>query len=130
MATYRANAPTSSSSEKPVLSPAQGGTPPLSSDTSPAVPSDVIYKLLGFTFAMAFFPLGSYFFTVNMVFNGESDSLALCEYAGSVRARVWQSLARRAGAALAKGMDEARIRSRHRLTFRQAIQHTQALSRP
>lgn len=68
MATYRSNATTS---EKPILSPAQGGTAPTSSDTSPAVPSDVIYKLLGFTFAMMFFPIGSYFFTLNIVFNGE-----------------------------------------------------------
>ncbi|KPI45268.1 Vacuolar ATPase assembly integral membrane protein vma21 [Cyphellophora attinorum] len=48
MATYRSNA-SYDTSEKPILSPAQGGAPPPPSDTSPAVPSDVIYKLLGFT---------------------------------------------------------------------------------
>ncbi|CEI65053.1 unnamed protein product [Fusarium venenatum] len=45
------------------------------SSTAPAVPrynSQVIYKLLAFTFAMVFLPIGSYFLTVNNVFNGKS----------------------------------------------------------
>ncbi|KAI9899385.1 hypothetical protein N3K66_005846 [Trichothecium roseum] len=43
------------------------------SDVSPAVPSDVIYKLLAFTFAMVVIPIGSYFVTVNTVFSGNSS---------------------------------------------------------
>ena len=60
-----------------------------SSDVTPAVPtyvhrlrelcslpiltifySDVIYKLLGFTFAMVFAPIGMYFLTVKSIFSG------------------------------------------------------------
>jgi hypothetical protein len=70
MATYRGAVP-SDLSEKTV-SPAQGGVDPGPSDTSPAVPADVIYKLLGFTLAMIVFPIGSYFFTMRTVFNGKS----------------------------------------------------------
>ncbi|KAL8308685.1 hypothetical protein RB593_006822 [Gaeumannomyces tritici] len=40
------------------------------SDTTPAVPFDVIVKLLAFTFAMIVVPIGSYFATVNNVFSG------------------------------------------------------------
>ncbi|KAJ5475539.1 Vacuolar ATPase assembly integral membrane protein vma21 [Penicillium diatomitis] len=40
------------------------------SDTTPAVPADVIYKLLAFTAAMAIGPIGVYFLTVNSVFGG------------------------------------------------------------
>ncbi|KAL7942393.1 hypothetical protein V8C42DRAFT_332248 [Trichoderma barbatum] len=43
------------------------------SDTSPAVPSHVIYKLLGFSAAMIIIPIGSYFLTVHTVFNGNSS---------------------------------------------------------
>ncbi|KAL4729820.1 vacuolar ATPase assembly integral membrane protein vma21 [Fusarium chlamydosporum] len=43
------------------------------SSTAPAVPSQVIYKLLAFTFAMIVVPIGSYFLTVNTVFNGNSS---------------------------------------------------------
>ncbi|KAG9507067.1 vacuolar ATPase assembly integral membrane protein vma21 [Fusarium musae] len=43
------------------------------SSTSPAVPSQVIYKLLAFTFAMIVVPIGSYFLTVNTVFRGNSS---------------------------------------------------------
>ncbi|KAJ6157719.1 hypothetical protein N7470_005311 [Penicillium chermesinum] len=42
------------------------------SDVSPAVPSDVIYKLLFFTAAMVFGPIGMYFLTVNAIFSGNS----------------------------------------------------------
>ncbi|KAJ5639314.1 uncharacterized protein N7484_007176 [Penicillium longicatenatum] len=42
------------------------------SDVTPAVPADVIYKLLGFTFAMVFAPIGVYFLTVNSIFSGNA----------------------------------------------------------
>ncbi|KAI0382094.1 hypothetical protein F5Y04DRAFT_57941 [Hypomontagnella monticulosa] len=41
-----------------------------SSSTAPAVPTDVILKLLAFTFAMVVIPIGSYFLTVNTIFKG------------------------------------------------------------
>lgn len=40
------------------------------SDITPAVPTDVIFKLLGFTFAMIVCPIGSYFATVDTIFKG------------------------------------------------------------
>ncbi|KAJ3522025.1 hypothetical protein NM208_g13037 [Fusarium decemcellulare] len=43
------------------------------SNTAPAVPKDVIYKLLAFTLAMIVVPIGSYFLTVNTVFQGKSS---------------------------------------------------------
>ncbi|KAJ5463462.1 hypothetical protein N7475_008406 [Penicillium sp. IBT 31633x] len=43
-----------------------------SSDVTPAVPADVIYKLLGFTAAMVAGPIGMYFLTVNTIFSGSS----------------------------------------------------------
>ncbi|CAL5866173.1 uncharacterized protein PFLUO_LOCUS380 [Penicillium psychrofluorescens] len=43
-----------------------------SSDVTPAVPADVIYKLLGFTAAMAAGPIGMYFLTVNWIFSGNA----------------------------------------------------------
>lgn len=42
------------------------------SDTTPLVPASVIKTLLGFTAAMVIIPIGSYFLTVNTVFNGNS----------------------------------------------------------
>ncbi|ROV97621.1 hypothetical protein VSDG_04628 [Cytospora chrysosperma] len=42
------------------------------SNIAPAVPMDVIAKLLAFTFAMIVMPIGSYFATVNTVFKGNS----------------------------------------------------------
>ncbi|CAG8021779.1 unnamed protein product [Penicillium olsonii] len=42
------------------------------SDVTPAVPADVIYKLLGFTAAMVAGPIGMYFLTVNTIFSGSS----------------------------------------------------------
>ncbi|KAJ5306515.1 hypothetical protein PENANT_c031G04626 [Penicillium antarcticum] len=42
------------------------------SDVTPAVPADVIYKLLGFTAAMVAAPIGMYFLTVNSIFSGSS----------------------------------------------------------
>ncbi|KAL2408074.1 hypothetical protein ABEF95_016282 [Exophiala dermatitidis] len=66
------------------ISEAQGGpsTSTQVSDTSPAVPASVIYKLLGFTMAMIFFPIGSYFLSVNLVFGGKEIS---CPSAPAVR---------------------------------------------
>ncbi|KAJ4402929.1 vacuolar ATPase assembly integral membrane protein vma21 [Didymella pomorum] len=43
------------------------------SNTSPAVPSGVIFKLMSFTFAMITLPIGTYFFTNAYVFNGNDD---------------------------------------------------------
>ncbi|KAF2498553.1 vacuolar ATPase assembly integral membrane protein VMA21 [Lophium mytilinum] len=42
------------------------------SNIAPAVPAAVIWKLLGFTFAMITMPIGTYFLTVNAVFKGNS----------------------------------------------------------
>jgi len=42
------------------------------SNIAPAVPAHVIYKLLGFTFAMVTFPIGFYFLTLNLLFKGNS----------------------------------------------------------
>ncbi|KAI1394224.1 VMA21-like domain-containing protein [Hypoxylon trugodes] len=53
---------------------------PQSSNTAPAVPMDVILKLLAFTFAMVIVPIGSYFLTVNTIFKGNST------YAGGLAA--------------------------------------------
>ncbi|KIW07675.1 uncharacterized protein PV09_01615 [Verruconis gallopava] len=52
------------------------------SDIRPAVPTEVIVKLLGFTFAMIVLPIGSYFATVNTVFKGNST------FAGALAAVV------------------------------------------
>ncbi|KAJ4272296.1 vacuolar ATPase assembly integral membrane protein vma21 [Fusarium torreyae] len=43
------------------------------SNVAPAVPNQVIYKLLAFTFAMIVIPIGSYFLTVNTIFSGNSS---------------------------------------------------------
>ncbi|KAI0447323.1 hypothetical protein F4803DRAFT_546221 [Xylaria telfairii] len=48
--------------------------------TAPAVPMDVIIKLLAFTLAMVVIPIGSYFLSVNTVFGGNST------YAGALAA--------------------------------------------
>jgi hypothetical protein len=71
--------------EEPVFIENDPRGPPGPSDVSPAVPSyvlchtacqythairSVIFKLMSFTFAMITLPIGSYFFTVNFVFNG------------------------------------------------------------
>ncbi|CAJ2500973.1 Uu.00g038260.m01.CDS01 [Anthostomella pinea] len=61
------------------LSPGSGASQD-SSDTAPAVPTDVIMKLLAFTFAMVIVPIGSYFLTVNTIFKGNST------YAGGLAA--------------------------------------------
>ncbi|KAL7628789.1 vacuolar ATPase assembly integral membrane protein vma21 [Parahypoxylon ruwenzoriense] len=57
-----------------------GGSQHQSSSTAPAVPIDVILKLLAFTFAMVVMPIGSYFLTVNTVFKGNTT------YAGGLAA--------------------------------------------
>ena len=84
------------SSEKSISEKDKAQAPLTKSDITPAVPAwafchlsacpptlvtwactnvlytrHVIYKLLGFTFAMAVVPIGSYFATLNMVFGGE-----------------------------------------------------------
>ncbi|KAI0482654.1 VMA21-like domain-containing protein [Xylariaceae sp. FL0804] len=51
-----------------------------SSSIAPAVPTDVIVKLLGFTLAMITVPIGSYFLTVNTLFKGNTT------YAGGLAA--------------------------------------------
>ncbi|RSM16517.1 Vacuolar ATPase assembly integral membrane protein VMA21 [Fusarium oligoseptatum] len=43
------------------------------SNIAPAVPNDVIYKLLAFTIGMIVLPIGSYFLTVNTIFKGNSS---------------------------------------------------------
>ncbi|KAK7756798.1 vacuolar ATPase assembly integral membrane protein vma21 [Diatrype stigma] len=53
---------------------------PPQSIIAPAVPLDVILKLLAFTVAMVVVPIGSYFATVNTVFKGNSS------YAGGLAA--------------------------------------------
>ncbi|KAI0910770.1 hypothetical protein F4824DRAFT_135159 [Ustulina deusta] len=50
------------------------------SSTAPAVPMDVIIKLLAFTFAMVAIPIGSYFLTIRTIFSGNST------YAGALAA--------------------------------------------
>ncbi|KAI1634426.1 hypothetical protein F4809DRAFT_618460 [Biscogniauxia mediterranea] len=50
------------------------------SSTAPAVPMDVIIKLLAFTLAMVVIPIGSYFATVHTLFKGNST------YAGALAA--------------------------------------------
>ncbi|KAI0535832.1 hypothetical protein GGR58DRAFT_423303 [Xylaria digitata] len=61
-----------------VLQPSSGAGG--QSSTAPAVPMDVIIKLLAFTFAMVVIPIGSYFLTVNTIFSGNST------YAGALAA--------------------------------------------
>ncbi|WDK14422.1 VMA21-like domain-containing protein [Colletotrichum graminicola] len=51
------------------------GSSPAAGDKSnitPAVPMEVIMKLLGFTFAMIVLPIGTYFATVDFLFRGNS----------------------------------------------------------
>ncbi|KAK5143219.1 hypothetical protein LTR04_001959 [Oleoguttula sp. CCFEE 6159] len=45
---------------------------PRKSDIAPAVPSSVIFKLLGFTFGMITLPIGSYFLTLNTIYGGNT----------------------------------------------------------
>jgi len=66
-------------SERTVLEKDDHG-PEEKSDIAPAVPKDVIFKLLGFTLAMVVLPIGSYFATVNTVFKGNAS------YAGGLAA--------------------------------------------
>ncbi|PSR99383.1 vacuolar ATPase assembly integral membrane protein VMA21 [Coniella lustricola] len=72
------------STEKTILDKDESiGASPAAGEKSnirPAVPADVIIKLLGFTFAMIVLPIGSYFATVNTVFYGNST------YAGALAA--------------------------------------------
>ncbi|KAF2855509.1 vacuolar ATPase assembly integral membrane protein VMA21 [Plenodomus tracheiphilus IPT5] len=50
------------------------------SNTAPAVPMSVIWKLMSFTFAMITLPIGTYFFTAAYVFKGNAT------YAGGLAA--------------------------------------------
>ncbi|KAI1815324.1 hypothetical protein GGS20DRAFT_339670 [Poronia punctata] len=73
------------STEKTFLDQDEDASPAASSssqksNTAPAVPMDVILKLLAFTFAMVVVPIGSYFLTVDNVFNGNAT------YAGGLAA--------------------------------------------
>ncbi|GAB0136519.1 hypothetical protein EsDP_00004819 [Epichloe bromicola] len=58
-------------SEKTILE--KDDQPEERSDIAPAVPKHVIFKLLGFTFAMVVVPIGSYFLTVHTIFKGNSS---------------------------------------------------------
>ncbi|KAM0332128.1 hypothetical protein ACHAQA_002400 [Verticillium albo-atrum] len=61
------------STEKTILDQDEPNSAPAErSNIAPAVPADVIIKLLGFTFAMIVFPIGSYFLTVATIFKGNS----------------------------------------------------------
>jgi len=77
MATRRANASKLAEKDGDYVSSTDQQAP---SDITPAVPSAVIAKLLGFTFAMVTFPLGAYFLSVDMLFKGNST------YAGAFAA--------------------------------------------
>ncbi|CAK7565573.1 MAG: vacuolar ATPase assembly integral membrane protein vma21 [Sporothrix epigloea] len=61
-----------------------GASPPANAKSSvaPAVPKSVIFKLLGFTVTMIVAPIGSYFATVDNLFNGNST------YAGALAAII------------------------------------------
>ncbi|KAG6040380.1 hypothetical protein E4U41_000701 [Claviceps citrina] len=59
------------SSEKTILD--NDLHPEEKSNIAPAVPKHVIFKLLGFTFAMIVVPIGSYFLTVHSVFKGNAS---------------------------------------------------------
>ncbi|KAI8940154.1 vacuolar ATPase assembly integral membrane protein vma21 [Plenodomus lindquistii] len=67
------------SSEKTYLDNDGRGAPEVS-DTAPAVPMSVIWKLMSFTFAMITLPIGTYFFTAAFVFKGNAT------YAGGLAA--------------------------------------------
>ncbi|KAF7543622.1 hypothetical protein G7Z17_g10589 [Cylindrodendrum hubeiense] len=55
------------------------------SNISPAVPNDVIFKLVAFTLAMIVIPIGSYFVTVATIFKGTRFYfLAFCYEGGSI----------------------------------------------
>ncbi|MCJ1445289.1 MAG: vacuolar ATPase assembly integral membrane protein vma21 [Stictis urceolatum] len=63
------------SDEKSALSrddPIPALAPKGKSDITPAVPTNVIVKLLGFTLAMVVAPIGTYFLTLNTVFGGSA----------------------------------------------------------
>ncbi|EMF10601.1 vacuolar ATPase assembly integral membrane protein VMA21 [Sphaerulina musiva SO2202] len=79
MATRRVN---TSAAKTPLNEDDTTLSPDVKSNISPAVPASVIYKLLGFTFAMITFPIGSYFLSVNLLFGGNST------YAGGLAALV------------------------------------------
>ncbi|KAG5952265.1 hypothetical protein E4U53_001280 [Claviceps sorghi] len=59
------------SSERTILE--KDHHPEEKSSIAPAVPKHVIFKLLGFTFAMIVVPIGSYFSTVHTIFKGNAS---------------------------------------------------------
>ncbi|KAF2459990.1 hypothetical protein BDY21DRAFT_337079 [Lineolata rhizophorae] len=60
-------------SEKTYLDSAGAASGPSGkSNIAPAVPAAVIYKLLGFTFAMITAPISIYFLSLNSIFGGNS----------------------------------------------------------
>ncbi|GAB7364117.1 hypothetical protein MBLNU230_g4669t1 [Neophaeotheca triangularis] len=78
MATQRRiNNPEKTHLDQPKTTSTQGD-----SDITPAVPSNIIAKLLAFTFAMIILPIGSYFLTRHSIFNGNAT------YAGAFAAFV------------------------------------------
>ncbi|RQM07006.1 hypothetical protein DH86_00000156 [Scytalidium sp. 3C] len=60
------------STEKTILDKDDLAADQKKSDTTPAVPAHVIFKLLGFTLAMIVAPIGTYFLTLNNVYGGNS----------------------------------------------------------
>lgn len=60
------------SDEKTFLDKDDGKKASDPSNIAPAVPSSVIFKLLGFTFAMITMPIGAYFLTLNSLYRGNS----------------------------------------------------------
>lgn len=71
---------------------------PIPEETRPTVPQSVIVKLLAFTAAMIVLPIGSYFLTVNSLFNGlrpcflplntRANRLGNASYAGGLAAML------------------------------------------
>lgn len=71
---------------------------PIPEETRPTVPPSVIVKLLAFTAAMIVLPIGSYFLTVNSLFNGlyapfrlltaRANSTGNASYAGGLAAMI------------------------------------------
>ncbi|GAB7341621.1 hypothetical protein MBLNU457_7820t2 [Dothideomycetes sp. NU457] len=58
---------------------------PQESSIAPAVPSAVIAKLLGFTFAMITVPIGTYFLTLNTIYGGGYSFNGTCDGVLTIR---------------------------------------------
>ncbi|KDN67041.1 putative VMA21-like domain-containing protein [Colletotrichum sublineola] len=59
------------------------------SNISPAVPMEVIMKLLGFTFAMIVLPIGTYFATVDFIFRGGLLRCAGLSSGPEITVQIW-----------------------------------------